>query len=920
VSAQGGIAMLRCSAKAALRPRCALVLAAVGGLAAGAWQPPAAAQSGTWTAAAGTTAAWGSAANWSGGVVADGAGNRAVFTNNGTVTLDSNRTLGALAVVGTGTRVIDGAGAVLTLASGTGEPMISGTTGSTLGITAVLAGTQGLRKSGTANLLLANANTFSGTAMLQTGTTIVTNLAGLGASGVGNETVVASGAQVRIQVSGVVPESFTLSGRGNPTNAATGGGGVIRVSGNAVTLTGVITLSGSAEVFPDSTSSLTLAGRTTGTGGFIFRPGSGGGITVTGNLEQTGYVNRWSGGTGMLTLSGSNSYAGSTSFDSGNTMLDNPHAIPVTSRLSVTPGGNVDLNGNDITIPSFGWRDDLVNAGSFSAADSSGGSIFDNSAAPGTTTIAVTSGTFVLGTAINDGTFGRRIALSIAGVDQSMLQLTSQSSSFSGGLTLAHGPGRGTRLTVQDPLVNGGSPGAIASSVFGTGTVTVGLTPTDKVQFYVAPGTYASGTGSTILNDVVFNTAVGCDSPGAVLLNVVESTFAGTVVSDRASASFVTGAIVTDSVAVLTGRVTSTGPDGGLWLRDSGQTPGVTVRLANQTASPNDYQGATIVEANTTLALGAADQVPNGGGRGNLEVAGRFSLGGFSDTLNGLSGSGVVDGAGGAPTLTVGDGDATATFSGTIGNSAGTLSLVKIGAGVQTLSGGNTLTGSTVVQQGTLRLAHAAALATTAVTPLAGGTLAVQPYLQTAVAGLDPNAGGLVDVANGRVTVAAGLSGADTVVALLAGRGDGAWSGTSGITSSVVAAEVAASEIRAVGWLDNGDGSITVAYAAQGDTNLDWLVDILDVSNFVAAGKFGTGAAATWYEGDFNYDGTVDIQDVADFSATGLYGAPGYNTAPPPAVGVAVVPEPAPSAVAVAVCGALAAVRGLRGSRRSVAP
>ena len=114
--------------------------------------------------------------------------------------------------------------------------------------------------------------------------------------------------------------------------------------------------------------------------------------------------------------------------------------------------------------------------------------------------------------------------------------------------------------------------------------------------------------------------------------------------------------------------------------------------------------------------------------------------------------------------------------------------------------------------------------------------------------------------------------------------------------------------MRAVGWMDNGDGSMTVAYAAQGDTNLDWVVDILDVSNFVSSGKFGTGEPATWMDGDFNYDGVVDIQDVADFSATGLYGGGSYN-APP---GIAAVPEPAVPAGLLLVAAAVMAVRRRR--------
>jgi hypothetical protein len=132
------------------------------------------------------------------------------------------------------------------------------------------------------------------------------------------------------------------------------------------------------------------------------------------------------------------------------------------------------------------------------------------------------------------------------------------------------------------------------------------------------------------------------------------------------------------------------------------------------------------------------------------------------------------------------------------------------------------------------------------------------------------------------------------VAELLEGRGDGSWTGTSGITSSTAAAESAASTPRAVGWLDNGDGSLTVAYAAPGDTNLDWSIDILDASNFLAFGKFDTGSPAIWLEGDFSYDGIVDILDAADFFSTGLYDAGNYNTASG-AAGVAAVPEPSVS-------------------------
>jgi hypothetical protein len=130
---------------------------------------------------------------------------------------------------------------------------------------------------------------------------------------------------------------------------------------------------------------------------------------------------------------------------------------------------------------------------------------------------------------------------------------------------------------------------------------------------------------------------------------------------------------------------------------------------------------------------------------------------------------------------------------------------------------------------------------------------------------------------------------------------------------------VAASIPRAVGWLDNGDGSVTAAYAAPGDTNLDWQVDVLDASNFLSFGKFDSGLAATWLEGDFNYDGVVDVLDAADFFGTGLYDAGNYNT-PPGASGIAAVPEPsAATLAALAVAGwvAIGQARRMQSCRRS---
>jgi len=224
---------------------------------------------------------------------------------------------------------------------------------------------------------------------------------------------------------------------------------------------------------------------------------------------------------------------------------------------------------------------------------------------------------------------------------------------------------------------------------------------------------------------------------------------------------------------------------------------------------------------------------------------------------------------------------------------AGSTGFTKSGEGTLVMTGSVAPTGTANVERGTLGVGHASAFGGAAVVPMAGGTVAIAPYLQATVGRLSPNAGGVVDVGNGMTTVLSGLSVADVVAALLTGRGDGSWTGGSGITSSVAAAQIASSLPRTVGWLDNGDGSVVFAYAAPGDTNLDWQVDILDAANFFAGAKFDTGQPATWIEGDFGYDGVVDILDAADFLATGVFDTGSYNMPPAGSDGVAAVPEPA---------------------------
>lgn len=212
--------------------------------------------------------------------------------------------------------------------------------------------------------------------------------------------------------------------------------------------------------------------------------------------------------------------------------------------------------------------------------------------------------------------------------------------------------------------------------------------------------------------------------------------------------------------------------------------------------------------------------------------------------------------------------------------------LVKRGSGTLVLSAANTYTGPTIVEAGTLRLTHGAALGAGSVRVEPGGLLALAPGLLAQAAALELT-GGRVDVADGRLALAAraGLE-ATLRAGLAAGRGTGGWDGATGIVSSVAAAAPPGS--RGLGYLIAADGSATIAFAAAGDTDLDGRVDVFDLVTIGGGGDYGTGQSASWATGDMNYDGRADVFDVVAINTSGVYGLPSYRSA-----AVTAVPEPA---------------------------
>jgi autotransporter-associated beta strand protein len=117
---------------------------------------------------------------------------------------------------------------------------------------------------------------------------------------------------------------------------------------------------------------------------------------------------------------------------------------------------------------------------------------------------------------------------------------------------------------------------------------------------------------------------------------------------------------------------------------------------------PNTFTGNVTLAGTGNVQVGAATGGTLNGIPDNatliINATSRFVMSAGAEIIGGLSGAGAITTNQYAGTLTVGTGNATSTFSGVIGDTAGyALSLNKVGTGTLTLSGANTFLGTVTI-------------------------------------------------------------------------------------------------------------------------------------------------------------------------------------------------------------------------------
>jgi len=549
----------------------------------------------------------------------------------------------------------------------------------TLTISALVGSGGGyLTKNGTGTLLLAGANTYTGATSIvaglaQAGVDSVSTTSGAFGTSNGGSVTVNLGAALDFN-GHAVNKNLILNG-----NGINGGGALLNSGSTAGSSTGTVNLTGSSTIVSAGFGGLTVGGAVTNSGYALTVDGAGA-TTLSGIVSGVGSLIK--NGTGNLILNGANSFSGGVILNSGTLGLGNASALGSISNIVAINGGTVDVAINSAINSTMGT---LLLNNDFATTSSGGSSGAWTAAAPVT-----------LGKTVN-------VTANAAG-----------GTTFSGVISDA-GNGYGLTKSGTGTMTLTG-----ANTYSGTTTISGGvLQITSDAQLGAVP---ASPSTNIVLNGGELEN--NNSSPSLSVNRNVTLTGSGGFIEAGWSAPF-----------TVNGQISGSGSLGVVW------NTGITVLSGS-----NNYAGATTIgtygngyynnaAANPTLWIGNNNALPGGdlvfGTSGSANTA-TLDMRGFNATVGALTGgtNALVNNlyGGGTYTLTVGNNNASSTFTGAIKNTSGAIALVKTGTGTLLLNGSNGYTGTTTVNGGTLQIGDGAngALATaSAVTVNSGGTLAL---------------------------------------------------------------------------------------------------------------------------------------------------------------------------------------------------
>jgi autotransporter-associated beta strand protein len=246
---------------------------------------------------------WTDGTKWTDGLIANGADFKATFGNvitaATTITLNGNRTIGNITASDTSHNYTL-TGNTLTLDRTSGVPVIEVVSSRELTIESIVAGSDGMQKSGGGTLSLKGTNTFSGGLVIKVGTVrnfntgTGGNFLGTGSVTIGDDANTGAAAALTFRGG-----NFTST---NPISVVGTGTTSINIVGWNQTLNGPVTLGRNLTVISNNAggSNLTFGGGVTGTGNLILQSNANTAANSSKILFQTGAIDM----TGSITNSG----------------------------------------------------------------------------------------------------------------------------------------------------------------------------------------------------------------------------------------------------------------------------------------------------------------------------------------------------------------------------------------------------------------------------------------------------------------------------------------------------------------------------------------------------------------------------------------------------------------------------------------
>ncbi len=704
------------------------------------------AQNGTWINPSGGS--WADAANWQGGIIAQGADNTADFSTlrlsaDATVTLDGAQTIGGLIFAdqaGAHNWILNGgSGGSLTFSVSANPVPTVTVSNRTATIGAALAGTQGLSQNGKGTLVLVQSPGYTGGTINNAGTLEV-----LGTLDTSNN----PSSDNPLEINGGVVESgatLNLDVDGNTSAGSTNAFGA-----GTLQLIGTTNSSTSPDLFfaPDAVSNdyygAALAVGTLDLGArqrFIFALTEHNAVAeydpyedarIDANIIGSGGItyiaqNSWTGGHPIecpLVLAGSNTFTGTLEIQRGSVYLFDANALVQTNLLLLDPA-----EGNNARLFVYGNGATVANLTSSGAGNAliANGNVYNYFADTPAATLTVnqTSNTVFDGALVDtqdeyDGGSYTCGPLSLVKNGPGTLTLLG-ACTYSGSTTINAGG------LVISPLATGAGPFALADGALlgitdingdtlSMSDLALGKSAATTVEFtftglpvsFLAPVTTASlevngGANSVTVNINVNGTGIPVGQ--YPLIQYTSGTIGG---SGSGFSAFKLGTLPTSVVASLVNDTTNNSidlkvtvgtaapaqngtwinPNGGSWANSANWQGG---NIAQGIGSTADFSTLRL-SANATVTLDGAQTI------GNLVFGDQ--AGAHNWVLNaGTGGSLTLRGGTSAPTITVNN--ETATIGVVL---AGTQGLTQSGNGTLVLAQSPGYTGGTTNNGGTLEL------------------------------------------------------------------------------------------------------------------------------------------------------------------------------------------------------------------------